>query len=118
MNFEFIQNVKIERLNFNFEKISFVKKYYKLLRNEKNAYIDNRSVFHELSLTKLLKNVTFIQITDWFIINGEICCRSMLEIQVRQLFRWYNEEIHLDNIEFEIYRDCYQMLFRRSMEYE
>lgn len=42
----------------------------------------------------------------------------MFEIQVRQLFRWYNEEIHLDNIEFEIYRDCYQMLFRRPMEYE
>lgn len=37
MNFEFIQNVKIERLNFNFEKISFVKKYYKLLKNEKDA---------------------------------------------------------------------------------
>lgn len=54
MNFEFIQNIKIERLNFNFEKISFVKKYYKLLRNEKNAYIDNRSVFW-IVINKVIK---------------------------------------------------------------
>ena len=68
VNFEFIQNLsKIKWLNFNLKKISFVKKYYKLLRNEKNIYVGDCFVFDELLLTK---NVTFIQLSnDWFIIK-------------------------------------------------
>lgn len=68
VNFEFIQNLsKIKWLNFNLKKISFVKKYYKLLRNEKNICVGDRFVFDELLLTK---NVTFIQLSnDWFIIK-------------------------------------------------
>lgn len=67
VNFEFIQNLsKIKWLNFNLKKISFVKKYYKLLRN---VCVDDRFVFDERELL-LTKDVTFIQLSnDWFIIK-------------------------------------------------